>query len=662
MMKTSSKNIKIIAIIVAAVLALSTGAFFLINALVNKGEEPVNARGVHERTVSPTDVDLVKGGASDYVIVMPENETDPAVKFAVEELRANFYEATGVELKTQTDNQVNYSQNEKILSVGETSFLQQAGVTLDKKDLGHDGYIVQTQGSGVFMVGGSGDGTVYAVYGWLREQFSYEFFAIDETALEKGITNEKLLNVSLKEKPDFDYRLTTYGEAWFDEAVAYRTRFNTSSDVWIDFKGVVDGVESSVSYHTFFHVVSPDIYNNPEDPENYHPEWFADDGKQLCLSRDPENLAKVVVDRITQALDENPDKNLLTFTQEDHNTWCDCQKCLESLNKYGTNSATYVLFMNRIAKEVTAWVDEHYPGREVLLAMFAYHQTEDAPVIEKDGKYVPADESLRLHKNVALFYAPIFAEYYYDFNAEQNVNTAATFDKWHVLCDTMFTWMYGTNFQAYLAPYNNFSSMQNNYRFLYDRGTKYLFDQHQYNQVAGTDWYRLRGYLSSNLQWQIDQSQDELIDKFFTNYYKDASAVMKRLFDEENTYFAYLAEKHGYNGKVSYTESNFIIEEYWPKGLLENWLSLIDEAYKKIERYKQDDPALYEKLHDRINLESLSFRYMQIKLYKLLYSDVDSQRMIDTFKQDCISLGVRNYKEGIGYEDQGTIGGCFGTL
>ena len=654
---SGKKKIAIIAIIVAVILVLSAIiAAFAINCSSEDDDYTVNQRGLHERTVTETNIDLVKNGATDYVIVTAENETNNSVQFAVEELRQNFYEATGAELDVKKDSEVSYNENAKLLSLGETSLLQAAGVSVDKKEIGKDGYVVQTKGSSVFMVGGSGDGTLNAVYGWLKEQLGYEYFALGEIAIDTGVTNEKLLNVTLKERPDFDYRVANFGEAWFDETVSRRARFNSSGKVWIDFKGVVDGVESSVAYHTSFNIVSPDIYKEEHD------NWFAPDGKQLCFSRDPEGLAEVVVQRITQALDEFPEKNILTFTQQDHNTWCDCTECVASLNKYGTNSAVYILFMNRIAKDVMAWVDENYPGREVLLAMFAYQQTEEAPVVKQGNEYVPVDESLRLHDNVALFYCPIYAEYYYDFNAEQNVNVAETFDKWSVLAKTIFTWIYGANFQTYLAPYNNFNSMQNNYRFLYDRGAKYVFDQHQYNQTAGTDWYRLKGYLSSNMQWQIDVNQDELTDRFFDNYFKDASAVMRRLFDEENTWFAYLAEEYGYTGKISYLDSNLVIEEYWPKGLLEGWLDLIDEAYKTIEHYKKSDPVLYEKLYDRINLESITFRFMQLHLYKLLYSDSDSQNMVKTFKEDCVALGLRQYREGIGFVDGGAIDSFLATL
>ena len=648
-MKKKGLIIGIVSVSVAAVIAgLSVGAYFLFRDKPEEEQEEI-VRGLHERTVTETNIDLVKGGTSDYVVVTAADEKDDAIAFAVEELLQNFYDATGIELPKKKDSAVTYSENAKILSIGQTSLLSQAGITADRKELGDDGYIVETKGSAVFMVGGSNNGTINAVYGWLQEQLGYAYYAIDEMVVDKNVVNEKLLDITLKERPDFDYRITNFGEAWFDSTVARRARYNQSSDLWIDFEGVVNGVKSSVPYHTSFNIVSPDLYMEE------HPDWYAPDGKQLCLSRDPENLAKVVVERITQALDENPEKNILSFTQQDHNTWCDCYKCTESLEKYGTNSAVYILFMNRVAEQVTAWLEEHYPGREVLMAMFAYQQTEEAPVVKEGNKYVPVDESLRLHESVALFYCPIYAEYYYDFNAEQNVNVAETLNKWSVLADSIFTWIYGANFQVYLAPYNNFNSMQNNYRYLYDRGAKYIFDQHQYNQVAGTDWYRLKGYLSSNLQWKIDSDRNELINNFFTNYYKDAAPIMKQIFDEENTWFAYLAKEHGYSGKVSYIESNLVIEQFWPKGLLEGWLELIDQAYAKIEHYKKSDPVLYDKLRDRIMMESITFRFMQLHLYQLLYSAKDSQEMMRSFKEDCISLGITKYREGIGYEDEGAL-------
>ena len=451
-------------------------------------------RGMHEITVSETDIDLVKAGKSDYVIVISANETHDAVNFAVNELVQNFFKATGVSLDVKTDDEVSYTANAKFFSLGETSLLQSAGVTYDKSELGPDGYVVQTKGSSVFIVGARGEGTLYGVYGWLTEQFNYEYYSIGEIAIDKGITDEKLLNVTIKERPDFDYRLTSFGEAWFDMTVARRARATNPNYTWVSMYGV--------DYHTSFNIVPPDVYKAD------HPEWYAHSGEQLCFSRDPDGLLEVVVERMKQCFIQYPDRNIATFTQQDHNSWCDCELCLESLETYGTNSAVYIKFVNRIAEEIDKWAEEAYPGREIKIAMFAYQKTEDAPVIENaDGTYSPIDESLRLHENVALFYCPIYANYYYDFYSEENIKASTTMEKWKALADTMFVWIYGTNFQLYFGPYNNFNSMQNNYRYLYDNGAEYIFDQQQFNQVSGTDWYKLRAYLTHELQWKIDQDQ-----------------------------------------------------------------------------------------------------------------------------------------------------------
>lgn len=624
-----NKTNKIIATVLASFLTVAT--LGLAGCNVETDNTP-KVRGTHEKTVTATNVTLSKNGQTDYVIVIDdEAKGGEVIDFAVDELRLNFFKATGANLSLKTDAEVSYTSSSKFLSIGENDLVKQAGVTYEKSDLGPAGYVIQTKGDSVFMVGATDDGSLNAVYGWLTEQFEYEYYSIGEIAIEKNYEEEKLLNVTAKERPDFDYRMPNFGEAWFSKEVARRARVNYANNVWVNFGGV--------DYHTSFNIVPPDVYKEA------HPEWYARSGEQLCFSRDPEGLAEVVVEAMKEGFRKYPDRNIATFTQQDHNSWCDCDLCLDSLQRYGTDSAVYIKFVNRVADEVAAWAAEEFPGREIKIAMFAYQKTEEAPVVETKDGYAPIDESLRLHKNVALFYCPIYANYYYDFNHETNVKAATTLDKWNALSDTLFVWMYGANFRIYLAPYNNFNSMQNNYRFIYDRGAQYLFDQQQFNQTSGTDWYKLRAYVSNKMQWQIDQDQTKLINDFFDNYYKDASAAMKRLFDEENTWFAYLAEQYGYTGAVSYTYQTLLREEYWPKGLLEGWLEIIDDAYKAIDYLKTSNPSLYRTLADRINLESITFRFMQIEMYSVFYSENEVARMQQSLKEDCFNLGVRSYSE-----------------
>ena len=61
----------------------------------------------------------------------------------------------------------------------------------------------------------------------------------------------------------------------------------------------------------------------------------------------------------------------------------------------------------------------------------------------------------------------------------------------------------------------------------------------------------------------------------------------------------------------------------------------IDEAYKKIEKYKETDPELYEKLDMRIRVEGLMPKYLIWKLYSNYYTQAERNAMVDDILQDC---------------------------
>jgi len=85
---------------------------------------------------------------------------------------------------------------------------------------------------------------------------------------------------------------------------------------------------------------------------------------------------------------------------------------------------------------------------------------------------------------------------------------------------------------------------------------------------------------------------------------------------------------------------------YWPKGKLLEWEQLFNEMYKSIEIVKFDDVVLYEKLVNRIKLESLSYRYMLIEIYGSTYKATELDDMKRSFRADCYALGVSQYGEG----------------
>ena len=565
---------------------------------------------VHVYTSSPTDIDLVKNGTSEYVIVYPEEQNDYH-GYAVEELRYFVKEATGIDLPAVSDKDVTYSSSAKYLSIGETTLFERAGLSLDKSRLGDAGYIIETVDQSVFMAGGQ-FGNLYAVYEFLRQEFGYAIYAIDEIAIEKDVTDKKLLDFSVIDIPDIPYRLNNWGEERYNRDFSRRMRMNYDTEVWMNVGGLL--------WHNFLEVVPKDIYlNEKEHPESYHPEWYSSDGTQLCLSRDVDGLKEVVVAELKRAITENPNVNNLTFTLEDNSNWCECESCTASKEKYGTESAVYIQFMNVVARDIKAWLQTtDTPNREVTILMFAYARSTTAPV-KSDGKggYEEIDKSVILDDNVGLYFAPVEADYYRDLYSEENEVTNTQMKQWRTLTDKVYLWTYTTFFRNYFLPFNCFGSMRKNYQWMYENKVQYIFNQGQYNQnTVSPDFGRLKMYLNSQLSWNFNQDVDVLINDWFENYFKEAAEPMKKFFDLYQTYFAYLADNYDiYFGTGTSYSTAFLQRKYWPLSTLETFLDIIDEAYASIESLATSDPARYQLLYDRICLESLSMRYLKYELY-----------------------------------------------
>lgn len=583
-----------------------------------------------DEIIEETTIDLVLDGKTDYVIVYPEQSDEMIRQHAVTELTTFFQQATGIELDAKSDKNLTYSEDQKYLSIGKTSLLASSGIDVSQS-LGESGLKVVTKGQSVFMFGDTRFGTLYSVYEFLEHQFDFEVFAVDEIYINQGVDNLKLLDFNVTDIPTFQYRLGSYGELWYGSTFTRRMRMQTNNDIWISLGGL--------TYHNFFATVPPAQYKEE------HPEWYSADGRQLCLMTDPEGLKEVVVNQMKTYISNNPQANNVTFTQEDYNLWCENETSRELKAKYGTNAAEMIIFLNLVAEEIDAWLKVEDPDRDVKLVMFAYHKTEDAPARydEATKSYVPIDDDVVLNDNVAVIYAPIFSAHYYDYYHEENINTADTLRKWSALTDNIYLWSYGTYFLNYLAPYDIFNSVQGKYKFAEEMGTQYMFDQGQYNQSIGTDWFRLKQYIIAELQWDVDQDMNTLVDKFFTNYFKDASEDMKSYYDSYRAWYAYIAAEKGVNGYV--TETNMISRELYPRNVLMEWMGHIENAYESIKHLENTDPILYRQLSDRITLESISVRYLLVELYEIYYSETEYILMVEQLKLDATKLGVVLFNE-----------------
>lgn len=586
-----------------------------------------------EKPVEPpiefTSLKLVENGETDYVIVYPKGASNLVKTTAVEELQYFFNLATGIRLAAIDDESISTQTGKKYISVGQTKLLNESKLEVNYEELGPSGLKVVLKDDNLFLYGATNNGTLYSVYTFLEKQFNLEIYAADEIYIERNIKDMNVLNFNLTEVPSFDYRINNYGELAYNTTYSQRMRMHRAEDLWIKM--------GTSSYHNFFSIVNPDIY------EDENPHWYSNG--QLALMTDPDGISEVVFNEMKNKIRLNPDSDLIIFGQEDIPRWSTAPESLRLYNKYGTDSAELILFINIVAEKIENWLKEELPNRNITLVIFAYKPTEQAPAVwnESQKKYVPIDQDVVLRDNVAVMYAPINADNYYDYYHDENIDVATTMQKWNAITDNLLIWSYSTYFNYYFLPFDSFNSIQGRYQYVLDYDAKYMFDQAQHNQTVSTDWGRLKQYLSSKLQWDSFLDMNELVDNFMTNYFKEAKTPMTKYYNSYRIWHAHLADKFDVPGYVS--SKVMKRSEYFPRGILLEWLSYIEEAYQAIIHLENTDVATYRLLYNRILLESLSIRYLLIELYSIYYTEADYTLMLNEFKRDVTLLGISRIAE-----------------
>ncbi|MBO5479613.1 MAG: DUF4838 domain-containing protein [Clostridia bacterium] len=603
---------------------------------------------------------------------MPENATD-AETLAAEDLKKFFDEATGITLSVIPDSLAENLYSEvRYFSVGNTSLLTEAGIGLKKQDLGVDlganGYILKTceknygdiNSRVVFMAGGDGYGTLYAVQEFLKETFGYEVYAVyaeggdyvganytGEYTLETGVRNKAFSALDKVIVPDIEWLLSGY------YAVAYRTGYLGEKEAdlaekkaWATRMGyqisndiLMYSTATELPINSIHNLVDYVPYNvwsagHPEWYSNYYNSSIADTKVQLCLSN--EEMYKTAFLPALQALIlANENKKYVTITQEDYqNSWCTCSACLADKEKYGSNSGNYIQFANKVASDVKAWLDEEYDGREVNIVIFAYYDTAEPPVLKNtNGTYSAIDQSVVLSDNIVLYWVASrlghnvnwsrpLNDTQYPINGVTNYAYYENLLQWSVLTSRLMVWSYNNNFVDYMTFFNTFDSLQANMQIFKEFGAGYVMNQGGTNNGFGSNFQDLKIYLSSKLRWDVNADVEALTSDFFANYYKDAATPMRTLY---NT----LLNKFGYATYSGVKTAIYLRRSIFSKADLYGYLGLIDEAYAAIAKYETTNPALYSKLYNRITREGLSYRYALIMLYGV---DVDFRNGINYYE------------------------------
>lgn len=601
----------------------------------------VEYNGVHELNATETNSWLVKDGKTDYEVVVP-SETSALINVAKDEFIDLFRMVTGITLSIVKDEGLTHTPNGKYISLGETTIFKSSGLSVDKKELGKDGVRIITKDETVYLIGGSDYGTIYSVYDFMKLTFDYEYFYDDCIQIEKGVKNKKLLKYGVKDIPDMkDRKGGWFPQLWKNEDnIAYRFKLASASSQITDLPAYTDFDETKSAGYT---VHTTDDLLPKATYQQKHPKWYttvtAEGGKQLCYtargdSKEFEAMAAECAKKIEFALTVNtpadkPFINNCYIGMEDTYDACACEECTRLKEYYGAESGAVCIFVNRVSELVDEWMKDpknaEYYREDFYIMFLAYNNFIDAPVKydETAKKYVAVDEKVKLRDNVGVYYADIKQDWQSSLFSATNEKTLVNLQGWSELTNRIDHYVYAINYNTNgtnLIPYDTFNyftdEMFKYYMSIGSRGY-YVCNIGGYSNNGDyeSNWGKLKLYLQANLLWDCNQSESELMDKWFNATFADAAPAMRSLFDLQRVYMSEISNKNGFYMQDS-IYINFKQKNLFPQNVLLQWMGVCDTAANAIAKYKSTDAQYHKTLLTHIEAEYIAPAYIYLSLYK----------------------------------------------
>ena len=471
----------------------------------------------------------------------------------------------------------------------------------DTDGLTDDGFRQQTADGVLRISSGGGNGVVYGVVDLLERVLGVDYLAGGVYTIDR-MADIVIPPTDRMENPAFRYRQTNgYGMA---SDPVYRTflRMEEPRDIFAD----------GLWVHTFNRLMPASVYGDE------HPEYYSfingqrrpGRASQWCLTN-PE-VFEIVAARVDSIFAANPDKHIMSISQNDSNyTYCQCDEC-SKVNEYeGAPSGNYIRFLNKLA--------ERFPDKE--FSTLAYLFTMKPP---KHVKPLP-------NVNIMLCDIDCDREVPLTDNASGREFKEAL-EGWAAISENIFVWDYGINFDNMVAPFPNFPILKPNMQ-LFRRNNATM----HFAQIGGSyggDFSELRTYVVAKLMWNPEQDTDSLMLRFMDKYYGAAAPYVYRY--EKLLEGALLASGQRlwiYDSPVSHKDG------------------MLNDACRK--RYNE----LFDSAEAAVAGDSVLLRRVRMARLPLMYSDLEIARTrsdkdvgevlrkLDTFERLVREYGIRSLNE-----------------
>lgn len=542
---------------------------------------------------------LAENGTTDWKLVHNENSS-PAENFAAEELKKYFKAVTGAELADTEGN----SDSKRIV--------------IGCNDKGNDGFSIKTNENGILLSGSSERGALYAVYSFLEDYLGCKWLDSETEYIPKSDVVE-IPFLERNDTPTFEYRNVHFKDANSWE-FAVRNKLNGFNINAKEAQGGKTTYAGNLSNHSMLNFVPVEEFYKT------HPEYFSlingkrsddPDRAQLCLSNP--DVIKIAKERVLKLLDEHPDSDIVSFSQTDGQSFCQCDNCTAIKDEEGSYAGLYLRAVNEIATEVK----KKYP--KVMVQTFAYMDTRKVPKIT-----APADNVIMMLCDIECCFSHPLTDC--DMNAKnyngqtEDVNAAFLSDLkgWSKISKNLYMWDYIVDFDRYFMPFPNLYILNDNLITMAENNVKGVYEEGAYNS-KNTESAALRSYMLAKFLWNPYYPESLAIHDFVTSYYGKAAAPIREYIDLISSQTEKVKDVH-------FTIYDMPDRKFFTEELVDNAIRLMNEAVA----VSPDD--------NKVKIAYLPVEYLKLTLTPI--GDYDQRKIAkEQYLNDLKSFGVTNYSE-----------------
>ncbi len=500
---------------------------------------------------------------------------------------------------------------------------------LKNTDLNGDGFILDITEDSVFLDAKVDRGLIFGVYRFLERFLGVRFFNTDCEKVP-AVSTLNLPETQIIEKPAFAMRSYLNGKM-LDNTVKDYDIYHLKLKMCNEHRHLPENLGGECPMygrggtHNMVRFVPQEKYFES------HPEFYAvcaryttidllngitDDGK-IDETMDV-SVIKIVIEEMKKDIIANPNAVFFQFEQEDSDTYKRYEEGsheAEILAKYG-RSGILVRFCNILATELQKWADKELGGRKIYIVTFAYSYAKEPPIVERDGKLVPIDDTVIAVDNLILrqaFFANCAWDYFDEMQDSIGGNDMrALMQGWRIVAKRFFFWAYDTDHAAFTWYFPSLRNIRRNIDGFKKFGVEYMmFEAADYGHI---EWQSdMKCYIYGNLMWNPDQDINVLYNEYLENYFGPAATYVKRA----------MAIMENYSTWISGIYDNYIVCTFrWTyrhvdiqsEAIFDRVISLLEEGDRQIYKLAGDKAEYFSK-----HLANAKVTLYQMKMNKVIH-------------------------------------------